>query len=114
MCFFETNDILLWVNLDEYEQRLMLRLQLTPDRRRYNDHFTLERPLPNGQGAEVLYKLHFKDITDISYAPATTFDGYVLCFEVPGVPRLREIKVAKHCFSYFRFKKMVKLWRQSK
>ena len=113
MCFIEKIDHLIWVNLDGFEQRLMLRLQLTPNRKGYNDYFTIERPLSGGAGAEVLYKLRFEDISDVSYQAEPSGD-YTICIEVPGADLLRDIHVVRHCFNYFGFRKMMKIYRKSK
>ena len=114
MCWFKKEDYLIWVNVDGYDQRLMLRLQTTADKRAYNDYFTIERPLRGGQGTEILFTLPFRTIMSISYLRATASEPYTICFEmVGGDPCLSEIKVEKHCFNYLGFKKMVKIHKKS-
>ena len=112
MCWFEKVDIMMWVNLEGYEQRLMLRLQ-APDKRHYNDFFTIERPLGPGQKPEVLFTLPFSSISNISY-DATSSTVYTICFDMVGADsRLRNVQVPKHCFSYMDFRKMQKIYQKS-
>lgn len=114
MCFFEKNDILMWVNLEGYEQRLMLRLQLD-NRNNYNDFLTIERAVGGAQGTEVLFLIPFKDIRDLYYMPSNSGGPYKICIDLPdGDPRLMNILVEKHCFNYFGFRKIVKLLRKSR
>ena len=114
MCWFEKDDILFWVNMEEYDQRLMLRLR-APDHRHYNNFFTIERPLAPGQNPEIIFTIPFDDVTDISYAPPTGDDRYTVCFDVIGGDyRLRDIKVQRHCFNFLEFKKMLRIFKKSK
>ena len=112
MCWFEKVDIMMWVNLEGHDQRLMLRLQ-SYDRKHYNDFFTIERPLGPGQTPEVLFKMPFSSISNMSYE-ATSATVYTICFDMVGADdRLRDVKVPKHCFDYLGFRKMLKVYQKS-
>ena len=112
MCWFEKEDVLIWVNMEGYDKRLMLRLQ-SYDKRHYNDFFTIERPIAPGQKPEVLFTMPFGSISGLSYS-ATPDGNYVICFDmVGGDDRLKNIKVEKHCFNYLSFRKMVKVHQKS-
>ena len=115
MCFIEKNDILMWVNVEGYEGRLMLRLQLDAEGRDYNDFFTIEQVVGGGKGTDVLFMLPFKTIRDLYYMKSNSGGPYKICMDVTdGDPRLQNILVEKHCFSYFDFRKMEKLYRKYK
>ena len=113
MCFIEKNDILFWVNVEGYEQRLMLRLQLNGEKE-YNDYLTIERAVGGTVGTDVLFVIPFKTINELSYTPSNV-GPYRICIDVQdGDPRLRDISVEKHCFSYFAFKKIMKLYQKKR
>lgn len=115
MCLFEKHDLLIWVNLEGYERRLMFRLQTTPDRREYNDFFTIEKPAEDGRGTDVLYTLPFKFIRDFYYMKPASDGPYKICIEGENDdPRLRNILVEKHCFSYFTFHDMERRYKKYK
>lgn len=115
MCFFEKNDLLMWVNIDGYNGRLLLRLQLDGEGGEYNDFFTIEQPVGGGKGTDVLFVIPFKTIRDLYYMKSNSGGPYKLCFDVAdGDPRLMNVYVEKHCFSYFDFRKMEKLYRKYK
>ena len=112
MCF-RNEDLLLWINLDGYEQKLMLRL-CSVEGREYNDYVTIERVLPAGQGAEVLYTVPFKEIADI--VCDTSGDGdCTISFDTDvGDGVLRRVRVARHCYSYFTVRKLLNAFKKSK
>lgn len=113
MCFFEKNDLLMWINVEGYEQRLMLRLQLN-GMNEYNDYLTIERAVGGAQGTEVLFVIPFRTIRELCYMP-NAGGSYTICIDVPeGDPRLKSITCEKHCFSYFGFRKILKLYQKSR
>ncbi len=114
MCFFEKNDILIWINLEGYEGRLMLRLQLD-GKGNYNDYLTIERGVGGTKGTEVLFILAFKYIRDLYYMPSNSGGPYKICIDLPdGDPRLMNILVEKHCFNYFAFRKIMKTYQKNR
>ena len=111
MCFRKV-DLLIWIRFEE--QKAMLRLRAEGDGREYNDFFTIERILPAGQGAEVLFTLPFREISDISYDTSYAKDLCMISFDMGAEARFAEIKVDRHCFNLFVVRKMIKIYRKSK
>ena len=114
MCLFEKHDLLIWVNMEGYERRLMFRLQTTPGGREYNDFFTIEKPAENGRGTDVLYTLPFKFIRDFYYMKPASDGPYKICIDIESDPRLKDIRVEKHCFSYLAFREMERTYLKHK
>lgn len=111
MCFFEKNDFLFWINLDGFDQKLMLRLKKDFRGTGYNDYFTIERPLGSELGTETLFTLPFQEITNITYK---TDDPYcTVCFDMISESRFQEVKIARYCFNIWEFKRMVKIFKKS-
>ena len=92
----------------------MFRLELTLDKKEYEDYFTIERVVEGGKGTETLFIIPFKTVRSLTYLKSSD-DVYTICLDVPdGDPRLKHIQVRRHCFNYFSFRKMVKLLEKSK
>jgi len=108
MCFAK-RDLMMWINIEGFDQRLLLRMRATPDRHSYNDFFTIERPLGGGREPDTLFVVPFRHLSAMSYAKTGRGDGYTICLDMrEGDPRLKQIFVATHCFDYFGFRKMLK------
>ena len=115
MCFIEKNDYRFWINIEGYDQKLLLQLQRTPDNRGYNDFFSIDRPLGRGQGTERVFTLPFREVESISYTPSKDNAPYTIRIDaIGGDYRLKEIKIEKHCFNYFEFREVQKVFKKSK
>ena len=113
MCWSK-EDLLLWINMEKYDRRVMLRLRTTPDKKAYNEFFTIEYPHGGAKGAEVLYTLPFNKVKTISYESISGTNLYKINLDVVnGEEELQEITVERHCFNYFAFKKMMKTHAKS-
>ena len=116
MCFSKEN-LLIWINHEWFDGKVMLRLMTTPDGRRYNDYFTIERVIGGGTGTEVVFTIPFRDIKEMGYTTSSASSGEpcTISFDIDGGEEcLREIKVDRHCFNYFTVRKMVRLVEKSK
>lgn len=108
MCWSK-EDLLIWVNMEKYDRKILFRLCTTPDKKAYNDYFTLEYPHGGSKGTEVLYTLPFNEIKSLSCNLVRGSDLYKLNLDLTdGDECLREITVPRHCFPYYTFKRMVK------
>ena len=117
MCSFEKRDLLLWINHEDFDGKVMLRLQATPDKRGYNDYFTVDRLVEGGKGAERLFTIPFREIMDIAYTTSSASSGECCTLFldlIGGESSLREIKVDRHCFDYLAVRKMISVFRKSK
>ena len=114
MCLFEKHDVLIWINMEGYAERLMFRLQTTLDRREYNDFFTIERPVSGGGYTDVICTLPFKFIRDFYYMKPASDGPYKICIDIESDPRLKDIRVEKHCFSYLAFREMERTYLKHK
>ena len=111
MCFFEKNDFLFWINLDGYDQKLMLRLRKDFRGEGYNDYFTIERPLGSELGTETLFTLPFQEITNITYKTKSPYS--TISFEMVTDSRFQDIKIARYCFNPWEFRRMIRVYRKS-
>lgn len=114
MCWCEKVDLWMWINLDGFDQRLLLCLRLTADKKGYEDRFTIERPVEGGRGTEVLFTLPFDDISEISYIAPGLKEDCTVSIDMAGDDRFKRIKVSRHCFNALEFRKMIRLHKKSK
>lgn len=111
MCFIEKNDFLFWINLDGFDQKLMLRLRKDFRGTGYNDYFTIERPLGTDRGTETLFTLPFQEITNITYTVANPV--CTISFDMVTESRFQDVKIDRYCFNSWEFKRMVKLYKKA-
>ena len=111
MCFFEKNDYLFWIELDGFDQKLMLRLRKNFRGTGYNDYFTIERPLGSTLGTETLFTLPFQEIVNITYQTKSPYS--TISFDMLTENRFQEIKIARYCFNPWEFRRMIKVFKNS-
>ena len=111
MCF-KKEDCLIWIRYDG--QKAMLRLRTQEDGSCYNDFFTIERILPGGQGAEILFTLPFKDISGITYDTSYAPDLCLISFDMGADVSFSAIEVERHCFNLFLVRKMIKIYEKNR
>lgn len=114
MCFFPKQEVyIMGVKMPGEEKGVTLRLALTEDGKRYEDYFTLERPIQGG-GREVVLKIPFSEIIDVTYDRPFSGDLCTIRFTLRTYDeRVTDLKVKKMNFNAMDLKKMIRLWRKS-
>ena len=113
MCFAKRDLIIMGVKMAGYDKSLILELAATPNRKEYNNFFTLERVIGPGE-SEVVASIFFDDVIDIVCdRPAGEY--CTLSFILNGGDeRLAHLRVSKASFNSFDLNKMIKICKQSK